>query len=99
MAPALLPQTVAANCLTGWGFPWGVRVRLAERLLLAMFDSLDESQYVDEWVARGWLAGQMPRGAGWVLQAWLHSLAAGRCRLAPGPGCLMPRREATGGRF
>ncbi len=40
---------MAANCTSGWSFPWGVRVRLAERLLLAMFDSLDEAQYVEEW--------------------------------------------------
>jgi hypothetical protein len=89
-APALPlpPQTVAANCVTGWGFPWGVRVRLAERLLLAMFDSLDESQYVDEWVA-GWGLGAGCL-AGWLpgcLAAWRQGhWVAGCCRA----GCLLP---------
>jgi len=30
----------------GWSFPWGLRVRLYEVLLRALFDSLDEQEYV-----------------------------------------------------
>jgi hypothetical protein len=32
----------------GWAFPWGLRVRLYEMLLRALFDSLDEAEYVPD---------------------------------------------------
>eukprot|EP00878_Enallax_costatus_P006953 GHUV01007287.1.p1 GENE.GHUV01007287.1~~GHUV01007287.1.p1 ORF type:complete len:760 (+),score=222.01 GHUV01007287.1:879-3158(+) len=31
----------------GWRFPWGLRVRLCEMLLRGVFDTLDESSYID----------------------------------------------------
>jgi hypothetical protein len=32
----------------GWSFPWGLRVRLYEMLLRALFDTLDEADYVQD---------------------------------------------------
>lgn len=32
----------------GWSFPWGLRVRLYEMLLRALFDTLDEAEYVQD---------------------------------------------------
>lgn len=37
------------QCTTaGWSFPWGLRVRLYEMLLRALFDTLDEAEYVQD---------------------------------------------------
>jgi hypothetical protein len=87
--PPLMPptQAVAANCLTGWSFPWGVRTRLAERLLMAMFDSLDEAQYVEEWVP-GWPPAQPAFAAG----AWRPG---GPGRLLLEQGCSQRQRLVT----
>lgn len=37
-----------AQCTTaGWRFPWGLRVRLCEMLLRGVFDTLDETSYIE----------------------------------------------------
>lgn len=38
---------LAEHCATGWGFPWGLRARMAELMLRGVFDTLEEGQYVD----------------------------------------------------
>lgn len=43
------PCLRALQCVpAGWAFPWGLRVRLYEMLLRALFDSLDEAEYVPD---------------------------------------------------
>lgn len=45
--PLLVP--VPVQCTTvGWAFPWGLRVRLYELLLRALFDALDEAEYIPD---------------------------------------------------
>ncbi|MEW5311979.1 MAG: hypothetical protein WDW38_003645 [Sanguina aurantia] len=39
---------LAAGCSSGWKYPWALRVRLGEILTSAIFDTLDESTYIDE---------------------------------------------------
>lgn len=36
------------SCQLGWQMPWGLRVWLCESLLRGVFDTLDESSYIDE---------------------------------------------------
>lgn len=47
--PSITEPPSPGQCTAaGWAFPWGLRVRLYEVLLRALFDSLDQADYVPD---------------------------------------------------
>ncbi|KAK9849672.1 hypothetical protein WJX84_011250, partial [Apatococcus fuscideae] len=70
---------IASHCSSGWRFPWAVRVRVADLLLRALFESDDSGAYVEDRTAllsllenQLWpLLGISPQVHA-ALYAWIH---------------------------
>lgn len=76
---AAVAGQVAAGCSTGLRFPWAVRVRLCEILIGALFDTLDEGNYIDEAAlvlqfldSVMWPALGLSPSAATAVSAWVH---------------------------
>ncbi|MEW5298067.1 MAG: hypothetical protein WDW36_001229 [Sanguina aurantia] len=70
---------LAAGCSSGWKYPWALRVRLGEVLTSAIFDTLDESTYIDEaalvlqcYDTTLWPALGLSPAVHLAVSAWVH---------------------------
>ncbi|KAG2429494.1 hypothetical protein HXX76_010730 [Chlamydomonas incerta] len=70
---------LAAGCGSGLRFPWAVRVRLAEILITALFDTVEEGTYIDEAAlvlqfldGAMWPALGLSPPAALAVSAWVH---------------------------
>ncbi|KXZ50525.1 hypothetical protein GPECTOR_16g700 [Gonium pectorale] len=76
---AAVAGQLAAGCATGLRFPWAVRVRLAEILVTALFDTVEEGSYIDEAAlvlqfldSTMWPALGLAAPAALAVSAWVH---------------------------